>query len=537
VRTPRRSWALAVSLLAAATFSAACAGEQPKHLGLAANAGLAGGGQGAAAAAPSGGAGGLGDGLTAAGATGNAGAGSATAPGTGTPSSGAGPAGSPASTAPGSGTAGRSPAAVGTIASGGGAGPAAGLSPARASGAGPAATGPSGGAPSAAPASGNGGATDVGVTADTIKLGGFFIESGPVGELGITLLKAVKAVFNDVNAAGGIYGRKLQLVDCDTSFTSGDKPRACYTKLTQQDRIFSFAATGDGPAWVTAAPLACKDQIPALWTDGLSQNEFTCPTIFPTGPAGRSQSHVVLDYYIKKLHPKTVGILAQNDDIGNEWLTGAKDVLNKYGVKVVSEQKYNLGETNFTTQVTNMRFANPDFVFFSSEPLGPILFQKTAEGQGWKPPMPSAGVTCNVSVWPKQVGQYSQGMICQNPWQLLSAHLPGQVEFERTYKKYWSDWENRNYYTETMYIAAKATVETLRRAGPDLTRAKLVEVLRSGAFNGFDTGFGVKFSQHSSAQGNLFSIAVAVVEVAKPNDENPYVMLADPIPDPYFTAG
>ncbi|HYT39446.1 MAG TPA: ABC transporter substrate-binding protein, partial [Acidimicrobiia bacterium] len=397
----------------------------------------------------------------------------------------------------------------------------------------PSAAGPSSGAP----ASGNGGATDIGVTADTIKLGGFFIESGPVGELGITLLKAVKAVFNDVNASGGIYGRKLQLVDCDTSFTSGDKPRACYTKLTQQDKIFAFAATGDGPAWVTAAPLACKDQIPALWTDGLSQNEFVCPTIFPTGPAGRSQARVVLDYYIKAKKPKTVGILAQNDDIGNEWLVGAKEVLAKYGVKVVAEEKYNLGETNFTTQVTNMRFANPDFVFFSSEPLGPILFQKTAEGQGWKPPMPSAGVTCNVSVWPKQVGDYSKGMICQNPWQLLSARLPGQVEFERNYKKYWADWDKRNYYTETMWIAARATVETLRRAGPNLTRAKVLEVLRSGAFNGFDTGFGVKFTQQSSAKGNLFSLAVAVVEVAKPADENPYVMLQDPIPDPYFAAG
>jgi branched-chain amino acid transport system substrate-binding protein len=543
VRTPRRPRALAVSLLAATLLAApllgaSCAGEQPKHLGLPANAALAGGGLGAAlstttstpAAAP-GAAVVPADGLPAAGV----GAGSGT---------GAGAAASPSARAtPVSGSAtGRAagPNAAGSAAPGSGAaagaGGAGGARSATAAAGGPA-PGPGPGNPSAAPAGGNGGATDVGVTGDTIKLGGFFIESGPVGELGITLLKAVKAVFNDVNATGGIYGRKLALIDCDTSFTSGDKPRACYTKLTQQDKVFAFAATGDGPAWVTAAPLACKDQIPALWTDGLSQNEFTCPTIFPTGPAGRSQARVVLDYYIKNKHPKTVGILAQNDDIGNEWLVGAKEVLNKYGVKIVAEEKYNLGETNFTTQVTNMRFANPDFVFFSSEPLGPILFQKTAEGQGWKPPMPSAGVTCNVSVWPKQVGDYSKGMICQNPWQLLSAHLPGQVEYERNYKKYWADWDKRNYYTETMWIAARATVETLRRAGPNLTRAKLLEVLRSGAFNGFDTGFGVKFTQQSSAKGNLFSIAVAVVEVAKPADDDPYALLQEPIPDPYFTAG
>lgn len=535
MRTPRRPRALAVSLLAATVFAGACAGEQPKHLGLTGNAARAGDGLLAGATPTTAAAPGSADTATAGESPGADGAGvggaGGTAPGgaaatpAGGPSAGAGTAARPSSAASGG------PGAATTPTSGPAARAAAAAAAGRTAPSGPAAN------PSAAPASGNGGATDIGVTADTIKLGGFFIESGPVGELGITLLKAAKSVFNDANAAGGIYGRKIQLIDCDTSFTSGDKPRACYTKLTQQDKIFAFAATGDGPAWVTAAPLACKDQIPALWTDGLSQNEFECPTIFPTGPAGRSQSRVLLDYYIKNKKPKTVGILAQNDDIGNEWLVGAKEVLTKYGVKIVSEQKYNLGETNFTSQVTNMRFANPDFVFFSSEPLGPILFQKTAEGQGWKPPMPSAGVTCNVSVWPKQVGDYSKGMICQNPWQLLSARLPGQVEFERNYKKYWADWDKRNYYTETMYIAAKAVVETLRRAGPNLTRARVLEVLRSGAFNGFDTGFGVKFAQHSSAKGNLFSIAVAVVEVSKPADENAYRMLQEPINDPYFQAG
>jgi branched-chain amino acid transport system substrate-binding protein len=528
-----------ILVLAVSIVSAACAGDQPKHLGA-----LAGPASLASAATTT--TAGSSTGATAGPAESSAatGPGSAGSTSSGSTSSGSTSSGSaaPATAAPGGRAAALSAAASP------GTGPSAGSAKNAAAGSGPsasgsnasgsAASGPNAAGPrSPAPAQGNGGATDVGVTADSIKLGGFFIESGPVGELGITLLKAVKAVFNDVNAQGGLYGRKLQLIDCDTSFTSGDKPRACYTKLTQQDKIFAFAATGDGPAWVTAAPLACKDQIPALWTDGLSQNEFVCPTIFPTGPAGRSQSRVVLDYYIKNKHPKTVAILAQNDDIGNEWLVGAKEVLAKAGVKIVAEEKYNLGETNFTTQVTNMRFANPDFVFFSSEPLGPILFQKTAEGQGWKPPLPSAGVTCNVSVWPRQVGDYAKGMICQNPWQLLSARLPGQVEFERNYKKYWSDWDKRNYYTETMWIAARATVETLRQAGPNLTRARVLEVLRSGSFNGFDTGFGVKFSQQSSAKGNLFSINVAVVEVAKPADDNPYVLLQEPIPDPFFQAG
>ena len=391
--------------------------------------------------------------------------------------------------------------------------------------------------PAPAPAQGNGGATDIGITADTIKIGGFYIESGPVGSLGITLLKAAKAVYNEVNDQGGIYGRKIQVIDCDTSFTSGDKPRTCFTKLTEQDKIFAFASAGDGPAMVTGSPLICKAEIPAIWMDGLASDEFKCPFIFPTGPPGRSQSHVLADYYVKTHKPRTVGFLVQNDDIGNEWRDGAKEVFEQAGVKVVTEQRYNLGDTNLNAQVINMQAANPDFVYFADEPLGGILFQLQAKALGYKPPKPSAGVTCNVEIWPREVGEYSKGMICQHPWKLAQSGLPEHGIFEKTYKKYWNDWDQRNYYTEIHWVAAKAVVETFKQVGPNLTRARLLETLRRGALDGFDTGFGVKFKQQASETGgNIFDTEVAVIEITAPSGKPYYYeMRQDPIPDPFFT--
>lgn len=509
--TRRRRGAGAGSALLAAMLLVACAGAQPRHV------------ETVGGAAPP-----LDTGQ----------------PGITTPSSvPSGPFGSPnVPSVPnlprGSGTATPTPRATGsasTAPSGGGRGPVTG-SPTPTS---PVPTVPTPTNPADPPAGGNGGVTDVGVTADTIKLGGFYIESGPVGSLGITLLKAVKAVYNEVNAQGGIFGRKIQVVDCDTSFTSGDKPRTCFEKLVKQDKIFAFASAGDGPAMVTASPLICKEQIPAIWMDGLASDEFKCPFIFPTGPPGRSQSHVLADYYAKKYKPKTVGFLVQNDDIGNEWLQGAKEVLSKFNVKVVAEQRYNLGDTNMNGQVINMQAANPDFIFFANEPLGGILFQLQAKSLGYKPPMPAAGVTCNVEIWPREVGEYTKGMVCQHPWSLPQDGLPEHGLYETTYKKYWNDWDQRNYYTEIHWVAAKAVVETLKAAGPNLTRARLLEVLRSGALNGFDTGFGVKFKQSASPDGgNIFDTEVAVIEITEPSGNPYYYDMRQPAqPDPYFTVG
>ena len=520
-RIPRTGRARIPAVLTLLALLAACAGTQPKDLEVG-TGGEAPGGipQGQAATAPT--RGGFGD-LS----------GGATPPVPPTPS-GRGPGGSTSrrtdggATSGGAGASGAAAPRTGSAATGG--------TPTAAVPGVPAPSTPGVPPGSAAPGGGNGGATDIGITADTIKLGGFYIESGPVGSLGITLLKAVKAVYNEVNAQGGIYGRKIQVIDCDTSFTSGDKPRTCYSKLTQQDKIFAFASAGDGPAMVTGSPLICKDQIPAIWMDGLASDEFKCPFIFPTGPPGRSQSHVVADYYVKTKKPKTVGLLIENDDIGQEWADGAKDVLTKAGVKVVTEQRSNLGDTNLNAQVINMQAANPDFIFFASEPLGGILFQLQAKSLGYKPPMPAAGVTCNVEIWPREVGDYTKGMICQHPWLLPQSNLPEHAVFEKTYKKYWNDWDQRNYYTEIHWVAAKAVVETLKLAGPNLTRARVLEVLRSGAFDGFDTGFGVKFKQQASPDGgNIFDTEVAVIEIAEPSGKPYYYkLLQEPMPDPFF---
>ena len=133
---------------------------------------------------------------------------------------------------------------------------------------------------------------------------------------------------------------------------------------------------------------------------------------------------------------------------------------------------------------------------------------------------------------------YTKGMICEHPWQLPQSGLAEHANFEKTYKKYWNDWDQRNYYTEIHWVAAKAVVETLKAAGPNLTRARLLEVLRRGALDGFDTGFGVKFKQQSSTGGNIFDTEVAVVEITEPSGKPYFYELRQaPAPDPYFTVG
>src|SRR5207253_2281636 len=69
----------------------------------------------------------------------------------------------------------------------------------------------------AAPAGGNGGATDTGVTATSIKIGGTFFNGGYLDKYSQVAEQAASAYFKYVNDHGGVFGRKIEYVPCDTA--------------------------------------------------------------------------------------------------------------------------------------------------------------------------------------------------------------------------------------------------------------------------------------------------------------------------------
>src|SRR5581483_5220755 len=123
--------------------------------------------------------------------------------------------------APGSSTTAAAPAAApAAVAKKGGKAPAA---PAAAAAAAPAAASA---CAAAAPPGGNGGATDTGVTAPTIKIGGTFFNGGYLDKYGKVSENAPRAYFDYINDSGGICGRKIQYVTCDTA-GSADGTTGC----------------------------------------------------------------------------------------------------------------------------------------------------------------------------------------------------------------------------------------------------------------------------------------------------------------------
>ena len=168
----------------------------------------------------------------------------------------------------------------GSTSGGGGAAAAARRGPAAAPAAGPASQVVAGACAAAAPPGGNGGATDTGVSGDTIKVGGTFFNGNYLDKYSQVTEQAVKAYFQYTNDQGGICGRKIQFIACDTAGTA-DGTKGCLSKLADQDKVFTMGPSLDFNLNIVQPTLA-NAKLPWVGDSGLYGEEFQSPWMFPT---------------------------------------------------------------------------------------------------------------------------------------------------------------------------------------------------------------------------------------------------------------
>jgi branched-chain amino acid transport system substrate-binding protein len=473
-------------------FSAACAGNQARLREEALRAGQAG-----AAADTSGGAMLTTDQIAASG--GGAGATAADEQGsTGMLASGAVTTTSgPAAVRSGAATKGGGP----STARAGSAGPSAGAgssgtaaAPAAATAAG-APGGGSGGAanPAAGPTAigGNPGATDIGVTGDKVLVGGVFFHESYLDRYSRVGEHAVRAYFNDVNRAGGIYGRKIDYVGCIDGGDSS-RARACFKDLVENKKVFMLGPTF---SWSTGTiqEYIKEKKVPMVGSFGLYLEEYQNDNLysFPTQVPVFEIARLFGKFLIETVKPKSVGISYLNIEAAQQCMKGLEEYLQKGGVQVVAKVSNEFDEPDLTPQVLKMRQANPDIVAFCNDPVNNAKFVGiAARSQRYKPPMGWIGGWPTVPEFGKIVGDWGIGhygfsSVCYHEAPECDADPDVRLFKAQMAKHYPGEMERMHYYGQNLWCGAKMIVEGLKMVGPNLTRVGFLNALDSGTFNGW----------------------------------------------------
>jgi ABC-type branched-subunit amino acid transport system substrate-binding protein len=341
----------------------------------------------------------------------------------------------------------------------------------------------SGGAP--APAD-NGGATDVGVTANSIKFGSISGNNTPLGNLiSQPVTTAVFATMRAVNDSGGIFGRKMIIGDCDDS---GDvtRFRSCYRKLIDEAKVFSFITSVTWGTGEVHGDLA-RDKVPWIGSWGFYTSEWKDPWMFPVHLSTVTEARADAIWVRDIVKPKTVGILYLNTPEQQLAKAALHQVLDPAKIEVVREIPQEIDTPDESSNVFSMRAANPDHIIHFSWPPPMIKFIVDSAQQGYWPKM---GISGNHLIG-EQVGRLIGDWATQGMYSITSYKLWGAGdEYQAIMDKYAPQMKKLHHHqTQSGYVGVKITADAAKAVGPNLTRDNIMKVLESRRWD-FGPGLG-----------------------------------------------
>ena len=318
-----------------------------------------------------------------------------------------------------------------------------------------------------------------GVTADSIKIGSFGALTGPGSLYGKLPMTGVEVVFDEVNAAGGIHGRKLQLVReddrCDPAAAI-----AAVQKLVHQDQVFALIGGGCSNATLAARESIETAKIPTVIFASVHDGITTppAPNIFSTAltAAIESQAQVA---FAQEQGAKRIAMISMRDAWGRSRYTALMDTLKAKGVTLVADEELSPDANDATAQVLRLKAANADAVLLVLYPKPAAVFLRDSQKLAFKPLNVGQSGIADPVAFEEQVGVPGATATFRTISQVK--YTPEDPAMDKWRKAIETKFpgDRLSVYNLFGIGSAQVLVEALKRAGPELTREKFIAALAS----------------------------------------------------------
>jgi ABC-type branched-subunit amino acid transport system substrate-binding protein len=324
-----------------------------------------------------------------------------------------------------------------------------------------------------------------GVTANTIVLGESAAFSGPAAKLGEAMREGATAYFNEVNRQGGVYGRQIQLVSLDDGY---EPDRAVANTKTLIDDKKGFALFGyvGTPTSYAVKPLVDAARIPffAPFTGAQGLRTPVDRYIFNIRAGYFDETESLVDWLAYK-HQTRIAVFYQNDAYGQAGLAGVTRAMDKRHLKIAASGTVERNTVDVGNAVKTIGKAHPDAVILISAYKSCAAFIKQLYATNPDTTFMNVSFVGSEAL-ASELGDGGNGVIISQVVPYYHDLAYGiTTEFKqalaREYPKSTASFNNLEGY-----IAAKAFVEGLQRAGQDLTREKFIAALES--FRNVDFG-------------------------------------------------
>lgn len=231
------------------------------------------------------------------------------------------------------------------------------------------------------------------LTGEPIRIGAIYALSGNNAAIGTNILRGLDFAAEDINAAGGISGRRVEIVRGDTQ---GDEAvaRAEAERLIVREKVHAVVGCHQSTLTEVVSEVCEEYRIPMITAistvDSISthQNEY----FFRLCPMNSLYLENMFMYMREQAEQtgrevRTIAVFADNSMIGQEAIRCARIYAPRYGMEIVKEVQYSQGVADLTAEILELKEADADAVLAESYVSDASLLMKTMEEQDYQPPI------------------------------------------------------------------------------------------------------------------------------------------------------
>jgi branched-chain amino acid transport system substrate-binding protein len=331
-------------------------------------------------------------------------------------------------------------------------------------------------------------AADPGVTATSVLLGGTVPLTGEAAAFG-TVGAGARAYFDYVNAKGGVHTRKISYRTYDDAYNPAQTVQLT-RRLVEQDQVFAiFSSVG------TANNLAIRDylnarKVPQLFAGDGSQAIGRTFARYPWTMGFLMSYRGEGDVYgrnVGRSRPRArIAVLYESSELGRDMLTGLTRAVAGKGPRIVAKESYEFTSADVSSQVARLKASGADTLMLFATPKFFIQAMVSAHKLAWKPRVYIASVSIEpgiMAIARLNAPELTKGALSiaflKNPNDPVWAKDKAVALYRTIMRRHHPSGRVTDVYHWYWMTVAWTMVETLRKAGRNLTRACLLRAARS----------------------------------------------------------
>ncbi len=307
-----------------------------------------------------------------------------------------------------------------------------------------------------------------GVTDTEIVIGTYTDLSGVAVAWGVNNSNAYRMAFDEINAKGGIHGRKIRYIVEDNQYQVPRSIQAA-NKLINRDNIFLMVAAGGTPMNNAVMPDQLAKGVPNIFplTSARSMYEPFHRLKFGLLSSYYDQMRSLVKYLVEKKGKKAICAMSQDTDFGRDVMAGAYDELKALNVKLAAETLHKPTDTDFSAHAAKLKDAKCDAILLGTIVRDTTLAMSAVRKMGWDVEIYGQVAAYDTAV-AEVPGGVTEGFYTMTSFILVSGDDPRPAvrEWVAAYKKLYG--KEPNPAAQVGYTGAQVLIQALQNAGRDL---------------------------------------------------------------------